>query len=84
LRYRDRYIVGLPHHRTPVTRPAPPARSRIVWFTEGIFRQDRWIVELEQAAFDAQGADWNQEIFPVIQGLRTVLRDNGVPLAGAV
>jgi phenylpropionate dioxygenase-like ring-hydroxylating dioxygenase large terminal subunit len=64
-------IPGLVHLLWPV----------IVWFTEGIFRQDRWIVELEQAAFDAQGADWNQEIFPVIQGLKAVLRANGVPLA---
>lgn len=63
-------IPGLIHLLWPV----------IVWFTEGIFREDRWIVELEQAAFDAQGADWNQEIFPVILGLRKVLAKNGVPL----
>lgn len=63
-------IPGLIHLLWPV----------IVWFTEGIFREDRWIVELEQAAFDAQGADWNQEIFPVIRGLRKVLVENGVPL----
>ena len=42
----------------------------IVWFTEGIFKEDRWIVELEQQAHDAQGADWNQEIFLVILDLR--------------
>jgi len=36
----------------------------IAWFTDGIFAEDRCIVELEQAAFDAQGADWNNEIFP--------------------
>ena len=52
----------------------------IVWFTERIFREDRRIVEEEQRAFDAQGADWNQEIFPIIQGLRRVLRSQGVPL----
>ena len=52
----------------------------IVWFTEAIFREDRRIVELEQKAFDAQGADWNQEIFPMIQGLRRVLLRQGVPL----
>lgn len=51
----------------------------IVWFTEGIFKQDRDIVELEQLAFDAQGADRNNEIFPVILGLRKVLTENGVP-----
>lgn len=57
----------------------------IVWFTNGIFAEDRWICELEQAAFDAQGEDRNQEIFPAIRGLRKVLVENGVPLAeGAV
>ena len=53
----------------------------IVWFTNGIFAEDRWIVEEEQKAFDRQGADWNQEIFPIIQGLREVLVRQGVPLA---
>ncbi|MEN8130498.1 MAG: aromatic ring-hydroxylating dioxygenase subunit alpha [Pseudomonadota bacterium] len=52
----------------------------IIWFTESIFAEDRWIVELEQQAFDDQGADWNQEIFPVIQGLRRVLIENGIAL----
>jgi renierapurpurin 18,18'-hydroxylase len=52
----------------------------IVWFTNGIFAEDRWICELEQAAFDRQGADCNQEIFPAIRGLRKVLVDNGVPM----
>jgi phenylpropionate dioxygenase-like ring-hydroxylating dioxygenase large terminal subunit len=52
----------------------------IVWFTNGIFAQDRWIVEEEQKAFDHQGADCNQEVFPVIQRLRTLLGREGVPL----
>jgi renierapurpurin 18,18'-hydroxylase len=52
----------------------------IVWFTNGIFSEDRWIVEEEQKAFDAQGADWNQEVFPVIQSLRTLLVREGVAL----
>ena len=52
----------------------------IVWFTNGIFAEDRWICELEQAAFDAQGEDRNQEIFPAIRGLRKVLVENGLPL----
>jgi hypothetical protein len=51
----------------------------IVWFTEGIFREDRAIVELEQKAYDQQGADWNQEIFPVILDLRELLVRGGVP-----
>ncbi|HVE14866.1 MAG TPA: aromatic ring-hydroxylating dioxygenase subunit alpha, partial [Elusimicrobiota bacterium] len=45
----------------------------IVWFTEGIFAQDRRVVELEQRAHDAQHGDWNQEIFPVIRSLRELL-----------
>ncbi|WP_447969708.1 Rieske 2Fe-2S domain-containing protein [Nitrospira sp. M1] len=53
----------------------------IVWFTNGIFAQDRWIVEEEQHAFDRQGADWNQEVFPVIQRLQLLLRREGVGLS---
>lgn len=53
----------------------------IVWFTEGIFKEDRWIVELEQKAHDAQGSDWNQEIFPAILSLRELLARSGVPLS---
>ncbi len=52
----------------------------ISWFTEGIFKEDRWIVELEQKAHDEQGGDRNQEIFPVILGLRDLLIRGGVPL----
>jgi hypothetical protein len=52
----------------------------IVWFTNGIFTEDRWIVEEEQKAFDSQGADWNQEVFPVIQSLRALLGREGVAL----
>jgi len=53
----------------------------IVWFTNGIFAEDRWICELEQAAFDEQGEDRNQEIFPAIRSLREVLTANGLPPA---
>ncbi|AOK21841.1 aromatic ring-hydroxylating oxygenase subunit alpha [Burkholderia ubonensis] len=49
----------------------------LVWFTERIFKEDRWIVELEQQAHDAQGADWNHEVFPVINELRDLLRHCG-------
>ncbi len=52
----------------------------IVWFTNHIFAEDRTICELEQAAFDKQGADRNQEIFPAIRDLRRVLIENGIPL----
>ena len=45
----------------------------ITWFTENIFREDKHIVEQEQAAHDAQGADWNNEVFPAIRDLRGLL-----------
>ena len=52
----------------------------LVWFTESIFAEDRAIVELEQAAHDRQGADWNKEVFPPIRDLRSLLAANGVPI----
>jgi phenylpropionate dioxygenase-like ring-hydroxylating dioxygenase large terminal subunit len=51
----------------------------LVWFTERIFAEDRDIVESEQAAHDAQGADWNQEIFPAVRELRALLTRCGAP-----
>jgi phenylpropionate dioxygenase-like ring-hydroxylating dioxygenase large terminal subunit len=53
----------------------------LVWFTERIFKEDRWIVEREQEAHDRQGADWNHEVFPVINELRALLRECGAPPA---
>ena len=53
----------------------------IYWFTKGIFDQDRHIVEAEQRAYDLQGADLNQEVFPAIQRLKNLLARRGVPLA---
>ncbi len=49
----------------------------LVWFTERIFREDRDIVEQEQRAHDMQGADWNQEVFPPIVALRSLLVECG-------
>ena len=68
-----------------IQRPKIPLVLDVAWpalvmFTEAIFREDRAIVELEQSAHDAQGGDWNEEIFPVIRDLREVLRENGVAL----
>jgi phenylpropionate dioxygenase-like ring-hydroxylating dioxygenase large terminal subunit len=62
-----------------VMRPKLPLLLDIAWpalvlFTERIFKEDRQIVEIEQAAYDAQGADLNHEVFPVIRSLRTLLR----------
>jgi len=50
----------------------------LVAFTERIFKEDRGIVESEQAAHDAQGGNWNQEIFPVIRELTGLLARRGV------
>ena len=54
----------------------------LIWFTERIFKEDRWAVEREQEAHDAQGADWNREVFPVINELRNLLRRCGAPSPG--
>jgi len=53
----------------------------IVWFTEGIFEQDQRVMESEQRAWDAQGEDRNNEVFPVIRQLREVLARNGRPIS---
>ncbi len=52
----------------------------VVWFTENIFREDKEIVEYEQRAHDAQGADRNNEVFPALRDLRGVLARCGVPM----
>ena len=69
-----------------IRRPAIPGAIHLLWpfiarFTDGIFAEDQWIVEEEQKAFDRQGADWNQEIFPIIQALRRLLVRRGMPMA---
>lgn len=52
----------------------------VTWFTEGIFTQDKHIVEQEQKAHDLQGGDWNNEVFPPVRDVRDVLARCGVPL----
>jgi hypothetical protein len=52
----------------------------VVWFTENIFREDQEIVEHEQRAYDAQGSDWNNEVFPALRDLREVLATAGTRL----
>jgi nitrite reductase/ring-hydroxylating ferredoxin subunit len=52
----------------------------VVWFTENIFREDKEIVESEQRAHDAQGADWNNEVFPALRDLRVILGRCGKPI----
>jgi hypothetical protein len=51
----------------------------VTWFTENIFREDKEIVEFEQRAHDAQGTDWNNEVFPPLRDLRAVLARCGAP-----
>ncbi len=68
-----------------VRKPGIPGLLNLLWpfliyFTNGIFNEDRWVVEMEQAAFDAQGEDWNQEIFKVIQRVRDLLIRKGIPM----
>jgi hypothetical protein len=63
----------------------PPERyflltSGINPFTESIFREDKEIVEYEQQAYEAQGTDWNNEVFPPLHDLRTVLARCGRPM----
>ena len=68
-----------------IKRPKPGflldiAWPLLVWFTDRIFTEDRWIVEAEQAAYDKQGGDMNNEYFPVIVALRELLRRTGAPV----
>jgi len=75
------------HNRTfglmMIRRPGIPGLIHLLWpfivrFTDGIFAEDRWIVEQEQCAFDRQGRDENQEISPVILALRALLVNSGI------
>jgi hypothetical protein len=68
-----------------VKKPPVPGLIHVAWpfvthFTENIFREDKEIVEFEQRAYDAQGSDWNNEVFPPIRDLRTVLARCGKPI----
>ncbi|MBH5388573.1 hypothetical protein [Bradyrhizobium diversitatis] len=54
-----------------VRRPKIPGLLELAWpllakFTDRVLGEDREIVEMEQVAYDAQGGDWNQEVFPAI------------------
>jgi hypothetical protein len=71
-----------------VRKPPIPGLIHLLWpvvtlFTEGIFGQDRAIVEAEQRAYEDQGADLNNEISPVIHSLKSLLARRGVPLPPA-
>jgi phenylpropionate dioxygenase-like ring-hydroxylating dioxygenase large terminal subunit len=68
-----------------IKKPPIPGAIHLAWpfirrFTERVFAEDRMAVEAEQRAWDEQGEDWNNEVFPLIIDVRDVLRTNGVPL----
>lgn len=68
-----------------IAKPPIPGALHLAWplirrFTERVFAEDRMAVEAEQRAWDEQGEDWNQEVFPLILDVRDVLRSNGVPV----
>jgi phenylpropionate dioxygenase-like ring-hydroxylating dioxygenase large terminal subunit len=77
---RTNRTFGLLSIRRPKIGPLLDAAwPLLVWFTERIFKEDRWIVEREQEAHDRQGADHNHEVFPVINELRALLVERGAP-----
>ncbi|MFC8076317.1 Rieske 2Fe-2S domain-containing protein [Streptomyces sp. NPDC057307] len=78
---RTNHVYGL----LMIKKPPVPGALRLAWplirrFTERVFAEDRMAVESEQRAWDEQGSDWNQEVFPLILDTRKVLRANGVPI----
>ncbi|GBF78893.1 aromatic ring-hydroxylating oxygenase subunit alpha [Aphanothece sacrum] len=68
-----------------IRRPKIPGLLTLLWplmryFTGEIFAEDKMIVETEQKAYDLQGTDWNQEIFPLLLDVRELLKKKGIPL----
>jgi hypothetical protein len=66
-----------------IRRPKFPGLLAIAWpviryFAQSVFAQDKMAVEAEQRAWEAQGADCNREISPVLLELRKVLARCGV------
>jgi phenylpropionate dioxygenase-like ring-hydroxylating dioxygenase large terminal subunit len=78
---RTNHVYGL----LMIEKPPIPGALHLAWplirrFTERVFAEDRMAVEAEQRAWDEQGEDWNNEIFPLINDVREVLRSNGIPI----
>jgi len=70
-----------------IRKPRVALLLTLVWpvlrhFAKSVFAEDRMAVEAEQRAYETQGGDWNQEIFPVIIDLRELLMKHGVDRAG--
>jgi phenylpropionate dioxygenase-like ring-hydroxylating dioxygenase large terminal subunit len=74
----NRTFVLLSVHRPKIPGLLELTWPVVTWFTNRVFTEDREIVEMEQAAYDAQGGDWNQEVFPPILDLRALLAANGL------
>ena len=55
----------------------------LAWFTSRVFSEDCEIVEMERAAYDEQGADWNQECFRHPPIAEAVKRMRGVAFVPA-
>jgi phenylpropionate dioxygenase-like ring-hydroxylating dioxygenase large terminal subunit len=68
-----------------IAKPPVPGALHLAWpvirrFTERVFAEDRMAVEAEQRAWDEHAQDRNHEVFPLILGVRAMLRSNGVPI----
>jgi renierapurpurin 18,18'-hydroxylase len=74
---KNRSFIHLSVRRPKIPGILDIAWPVLTWFTNRVFEEDRVIVEMEQAAYDAQGSDWNQEVFPPIRDLRELLAKNG-------
>jgi phenylpropionate dioxygenase-like ring-hydroxylating dioxygenase large terminal subunit len=70
-----------------IRKPRVALLLTLVWpvlrhFAASVFAEDRMAVEAEQRAYETQGGDWNQEIFPVIMDLRDLLLKQGISPVG--
>ena len=68
-----------------IRKPKIPGLINLLWplmryFTQVIFTEDKLAMETEQKAYDIQGGDWNQEVFPLILDVRELLYKKGVSL----
>jgi renierapurpurin 18,18'-hydroxylase len=78
---RANLTVGLLSIRKPKLAPLLSLFWPVIRrFTEAVFAEDRFAVEAEQRAYDAQGGDWNQETLPFILDLRSLMIARGVPI----
>jgi hypothetical protein len=65
-----------------IRKPPLPGLIYLMWpvirrFAEAVFTEDRQAVEAEQRAWDVQGADLNQEVYPLVRELKELLIRQG-------